>query len=60
MNIAWEHGFQGICLMVLSSTERGLPQWHRMTDTSKNYQENAFSLAHNFVWELLRVWDESA
>lgn len=59
MNIAWEHGFQGVCLMVLSSTMYGLPQWHHLTDTSQNYHPQAFELVHDFVWELLHVRDKA-
>jgi hypothetical protein len=58
MNIAWEHGFQGVCLMVFSSTERGLPEWHRLTDTSKNYQVAAFQMAHEMAIEMIRMKDE--
>lgn len=55
MNIAWEHGFKGVCLMVLSSTEHGLPEWHRLTDTSRHYQPLAFELVQSFVWKLIQT-----
>ncbi len=58
MGIAWEHGFQGVCLLVLSDSEPGLPHWHRLTDIAQNYQAGAFALAHDFAWQLMRLWDE--
>ncbi|MCU0484772.1 MAG: M28 family peptidase [Anaerolineales bacterium] len=59
MNIAWEHGFRGVCLMVESSVEGSLPYWHRLTDVCGNYQESAFACTHAFVWELLQEKSEA-
>ena len=57
MNIAWEQGFHGVCLTVGSSVDGSLPQWHRLTDIPKNFQESAFACTHALVWELLQVND---
>jgi hypothetical protein len=55
--VAWEYGFDGVCIMTLRGGTRWPPEWHRLTDQVDRLQPEALEQAHKFVWILLQKLD---
>lgn len=55
--VAWEYGYDGVCILTLRQGARWPPEWHRLTDQASRLQPEALERAHGLVWKLLQIVD---